>query len=818
MARLPQPGGDPGTWGDVLNDFLNTAHQTDGTLKSGVIDTASIQSGAVTSIKISDNSVTTPKLVDGAVTTVKIGTASAPSAGQILSYDGSTLEWTNTGSPDPAMGGDLTGPASNAQIIDDAVGSNQLANNAVGTLHLQDDAVTLEKIAASNAPSSGQVLSYDGTSLEWINDATGGGGGDPTMGGDLSGLASDAQIVAGAVGSTELANNAVATANLQNLAVTTGKLANDAVDATKLADNAVDTTAIVNSAVTEAKLDGAVQTKLNAVNNSVTIAKAGVDVGTRPKLNFIEGTNVTISTADDVVNNRVDISVSATGSGGAADATTTSKGIVQLAGDLAGTADTPLIAAGAVTNSKLAATSVATGNLQDLAVTTAKIADANITNAKLGDASVGIIKLNTSNSPTNGQVLSYNGTTMTWVNAASSNPTMGGDISGTASNAQIVANAVGSTEIASNAVTTAKIADSNVTTNKLVNDAVTEPKLAASNSPANGQVLGWNGSALTWTTVVPDDPSMGGDISGTASAAQIVGGAVGATELATNAVTTIKINDGAVTTAKLGTTGAPTNGQLLSYNGTTMAWTTVSGADPTMGGDISGTASNAQIVAGAVGATELASDAVTEPKLAVTNTPTSGQVLSYNGSALAWANASSNDPTVGGDISGTASNAQIVAGAVGATELATNAVTTVKITDLNVSTAKLANDAVTEPKLSVSNSPTTGHFLSWNGSALTWAAETGGSSGRFTAVTKTADYTALDYEFIIGNAVGGGFTVTLPAAINGGWVRVKKTDSSGNAIIIAPPSGQIDNLTTDVVNSQWQSQDYASDGTKWYRI
>ncbi len=36
MARLPTPGGDDGTWGDVLNEFLNVGHNTDGTLKNVV--------------------------------------------------------------------------------------------------------------------------------------------------------------------------------------------------------------------------------------------------------------------------------------------------------------------------------------------------------------------------------------------------------------------------------------------------------------------------------------------------------------------------------------------------------------------------------------------------------------------------------------------------------------------------------------------------------------------------------------------------------------------------------------------------------------
>jgi hypothetical protein len=34
MARLPNPGSDNGAWGDILNEFLSVAHQTDGDLKN----------------------------------------------------------------------------------------------------------------------------------------------------------------------------------------------------------------------------------------------------------------------------------------------------------------------------------------------------------------------------------------------------------------------------------------------------------------------------------------------------------------------------------------------------------------------------------------------------------------------------------------------------------------------------------------------------------------------------------------------------------------------------------------------------------------
>ncbi len=40
MARLPIPGGDDNAWGQVLNDFLNVSHATDGTLKSSAVTDA----------------------------------------------------------------------------------------------------------------------------------------------------------------------------------------------------------------------------------------------------------------------------------------------------------------------------------------------------------------------------------------------------------------------------------------------------------------------------------------------------------------------------------------------------------------------------------------------------------------------------------------------------------------------------------------------------------------------------------------------------------------------------------------------------------
>ena len=134
------------------------------------------------------------------------------------------------------------------------------------------------------------------------------------------------------------------------------------------------------------------------------------------------------------------------------------------------------------------------------------------------------------------------------------------------------------------------------------------------------------------------------------------------------------------------------DGQVLTTDGSgNVTFRTVDVASAAVGGDLTGTVSNAQIGSNKVGIIELN---VTDG--------TNGQVLTTNGSGT-LSFASTGAITVGGDLSGTTSNAQIVASAVTSTELATNAVTTTKLTDANVTAAKLASDSVTTIKILNSN-------------------------------------------------------------------------------------------------------------------
>lgn len=62
MARLPQPGGDNGDWGNILNDFLSQSLKNDGLVKDNAVTANTIAPGAVISAAIATESVSKTKL------------------------------------------------------------------------------------------------------------------------------------------------------------------------------------------------------------------------------------------------------------------------------------------------------------------------------------------------------------------------------------------------------------------------------------------------------------------------------------------------------------------------------------------------------------------------------------------------------------------------------------------------------------------------------------------------------------------------------------------------------------------------------------
>ncbi len=297
-----------------------------------------------------------------------------------------------------------------------------------------------------------------------------------------------------------------------------------------------------------------------------------------------------------------------------------------------------------------------------------------------------------------------------------------GDVAGPFSNLQIKANAVGSPEIADNAVGTSEIADNAVVNSKLADNSVGTSKLQDGSVTAvklnnmgatAGQVLKWNGT--TWAPAV--------DNLGTISLSAGPGINIGGTS------PNFTVNN-------TGDTDASDD------------ITTASVAN----GDITGPFSNLQLKPDVVGSTELASAAVTTPKIgagAVSGdkisqmSASSGEVLKWNGTT--WAPATDdigsisiiggvgidviavgtnftvansgdvnpfddilNTTIANGDVTGTYDNLQIKQFAVTSFELGTNSVITTKI----------QNGAVTGDKIN-QMSALNGQVLKWNGT--TWA-------------------------------------------------------------------------------------------------
>ena len=70
MARLPQPGGDSGNWGDVLNDYLSQALKANGQLKDNAVTANVLAPNSVTNAALANDSVNASIIADGSVSEV----------------------------------------------------------------------------------------------------------------------------------------------------------------------------------------------------------------------------------------------------------------------------------------------------------------------------------------------------------------------------------------------------------------------------------------------------------------------------------------------------------------------------------------------------------------------------------------------------------------------------------------------------------------------------------------------------------------------------------------------------------------------------
>jgi hypothetical protein len=177
MSRLPIPGADNGTWGDILNDFLLVSHDSDGLLKANSVDGVAIANGVVSNAKLDTATQNTLAAVAGKY--VKPGSG-------IPSTDMTVAVQTSLAKADGAVqivngGGETYFDAGNT-------GSALAINLTNG--NVQKITLTANCTLTFTAPSSGAMRSLmllvfqDGTgsrTITWPGAVNWGGAGAPTL-------------------------------------------------------------------------------------------------------------------------------------------------------------------------------------------------------------------------------------------------------------------------------------------------------------------------------------------------------------------------------------------------------------------------------------------------------------------------------------------------------------------------------------------------------------------------------------------------------------------------------------------------------------
>ena len=488
---------------------------------------------------------------------------------------------------------------------------------------------------------------------------------------DLS--VTEAKIVDGAVTTNKIADNAITTDKIAFEVIVADDLDANAITVSKIQDGAVATDKIADNAVTGAKIamgsdaagdvlyySGTDYVKLAKGNNGEVLTLASGLPSWAPDSTDVAGTTIggvsgdlsgTVATA--TINNgaitNAKLGADAVDGTKLADNAVDSEHYTDLSIDTAHIADLQVtdgkIANATITGAKIAATTIESGNIANNAVSNSKILNNAVTTNKVADNQITIGKLAVTDG-TNGQVLSTNGAgVLSFIDDTDTtigDAAVSGDVTGTISNIQIAADAVGETEIADGAVTNDKLAANSITSDKILLDVIVAEDLAA--------------NSVTFS--------------------ELQDGAVRTAKIQANAVDGTKIAMGSDVAGDVlyynGTDyarlGAGTAGQVLKMNSGATAPEWAADIDTTIGdasvsGDVSGTISNIQIAA----------NTISDSELITSNSGTNGQVLSLNGAgALTWkddTDTTIGDAAVSGMVSGTISNISIAAGVVTPTML-----------------------------------------------------------------------------------------------------------------------------------------------------
>jgi len=166
-SRLPQPGSDDGTWGNILNNFLTVEHNSDGTHKSNAIpDASAVTKGKIKLAGDLIGTADTPivsSMSGGLVTSTPQGDLNIPNL-RGIQVGGSTILTKDT-STGTVIAGDTSGNARGAGAFDlqnshtdpamVASGPNTVAIGKDNTVSSTDSTYSGVAIGSGNTASGG---------------------------------------------------------------------------------------------------------------------------------------------------------------------------------------------------------------------------------------------------------------------------------------------------------------------------------------------------------------------------------------------------------------------------------------------------------------------------------------------------------------------------------------------------------------------------------------------------------------------------------------------------------------------------------------
>ncbi|HSX46170.1 MAG TPA: glycosyl hydrolase family 28-related protein [Candidatus Saccharimonadia bacterium] len=201
--RLPTPGGDDGTWGDVLNGFLTVSHNSDGSLLSSAVTAAGAYSKPGSGIPLSDLDSSTQTIINSVASKYVKPVGGIPAT----DLDNSTQTTLTSVSGKYTLPGGGIPKTDLAAAVQTSLGKADTSVQLGGDLGGTVTAPTLAKIQGitvnGSVPGDGQVLTYSLAGNTWVpstvssttvSDATNASKGIVELAGDLGGTASSPTV------------------------------------------------------------------------------------------------------------------------------------------------------------------------------------------------------------------------------------------------------------------------------------------------------------------------------------------------------------------------------------------------------------------------------------------------------------------------------------------------------------------------------------------------------------------------------------------------------------------------------------------------